>query len=152
MDRTTAIAWCAGLFEGEGTIIYGDRHNGSLQIRISSTDKDVLDLMVERSGEGKVSGPYSPNGFGKKPYFLWRANGFRAVALLREMLPYLGSRRTQRIEEKIELWEQRPVRVVADRDLMRADRAAGMTFKAIGKKHGVSLSRAHQVCHDVPRS
>lgn len=152
MNRTTNIAWCAGLFEGEGTIIYGSTHLGPLRIKISSTDCDVLTLMRERSGVGGVSGPYDPNGFGKKPFWLWAANGHQAVALLGEMLPWLGDRRSARILEKIALWEQRPLRVIAPRPVMRKDRAAGMTYADIGLKYGVSTARAFQVCRDGQRA
>ena len=148
MDRATSVAWCAGLFEGEGTIVYGATHTGPLHIKISSTDHDVLMLMVERSGVGGVSGPYDPNGFGIKPFWLWRANGHQAVALLGEMLPWLGTRRTARVLEKIALWEQRPLRVVAPQSIMRADRESGMTYADIGIKHGVTTGRAFQVCRD----
>ncbi|WP_181010094.1 hypothetical protein [Ornithinimicrobium sufpigmenti] len=152
MDRTpTDIAWCAGFYEGEGTVIYGAAHNGPLRIKISSTDRDVLDLMAARSGVGSVNGPYSPRGFGKKPFFQWVANGHEAVGLLRDMLPLLGERRAARAVEKIALWEQRPVRQVADKAAMRADRASGMTYADIGRKHGVSHARAYQVCRDGER-
>lgn len=153
MDRTLIdIAWCAGLYEGEGTVIYGPNHKGPLAVRISSTDRDVLELMRERSGIGTVTGPYSPNGFGKKPWHLWSARGFAAVALLNDMMPWLGERRAARALEKIALWGERPVRVVADQAAMRRDRAAGMTYQDIGKKHGVSHARAYQVCRDGKRA
>lgn len=140
------------MYEGEGTVIYGASHKGPLRVKISSTDRDVLDLMVARSGLGAVYGPYPPNGFGKKPYFDWVVNGHAAVGFLREILPLLGSRRRARALDRIALWEQRPVRHVADADAMRADRALGMTYADIATKHGVSTARAFQVCKDGRRA
>lgn len=32
-----------------------------------------------------------------------------------------------------------------DRDLLRADRAQGMTYRQIGEKHGISRSRVYQI-------
>ena len=153
MERTIAdIAWCAGFYEGEGTIVYGANNKGPLRIKISSTDRDVLELMAKRSGVGGVSGPYSPKGFGKKPFFQWAANGHAAADLLRDMLPLLGERRSARVLEKVALWEQRPLRSAVDRDAMRADRVAGMTYEDIGRKHGVSHAHAYQICRDGKRA
>lgn len=148
MKRTAAIAWAAGLFEGEGTVVYGASHKGPLRAKISSTDRDVLDLMVERSGVGGVYGPRSPNGFGVKPYYEWVVNGHAARGFLMEILPMMGQRRAARIGELVALWESRPLTPVADQEAMRRDRADGMTYADIGKKHGVSTARAFQVCRD----
>lgn len=157
MERTpTGIAWCAGFYEGEGTVIYGANHTGPLRIKISSTDRDVLDHMATLSGVGSVSGPYEPNGFGKKLFFQWAANGHEAVGLLRDMLPLLGERRSARALEKIALWEQRPVReVIATdevREQMRARRAEGLSYPDIGKEFGVSMAYAYQICYDGKRA
>lgn len=148
MDNTTAIAWAAGLYEGEGTIVYGATHNGPIRVKISSTDKDVLDLLIARTGFGLLYGPTPPNGFGKKPFYTWVCNGHKTIEFLNLILPFLGERRTSRIKEKIALWDARPMTVRADAAAMREDRATGMTYADIGKKHGVSTSRAFQVCRD----
>lgn len=145
------IAWCAGLYEGEGCVIYGASHKGPIRVRISSTDRDVLLLAQARSGVGAVSGPYPPNGFGKKDFHNWTVNGHAAVDLLHAMAPWLGERRRARALEKIALWEQRPQRHVADQDAMRADRASGMTYADVATKHGVTTARAFQVCKDGKR-
>ena len=156
MSKATDIAWCAGLFEGEGTVVYGASHKGPLRIKISSTDRDVLDLMRERSGVGSVSGPYEPNGFGKKPFHLWAANGHEAVGLLRKMQPLLGSRRSATVDSKVALWSERPVREVKVTDsakaAMRRDRARGMSYPDLGAKYGVSMAYAYRLCYDGKRS
>ena len=148
MKRTIAIAWAAGLFEGEGCVVYGASHRGPLRAKISSTDRDVLDMMVERTGVGAVYGPRAPNGFGVKPFYEWIVNGRAARDFLMEILPMMGQRRAARIRELVALWESRPLAPVADQDAMRADRALGMTYADIGRKHGVSTARAFQVCRD----
>lgn len=153
MNRTVDIAWCAGLFEGEGCIIYGASHKGAFRLKISSTDRDVLETMLARSGVGYICGPTAPraDGLGKKPFFTWIANGHAAVALLREMLPFLGERRTATANEKLGLWAARPVRKLADKVAIRADRAAGMRYVDIAAKHGVSHARIWQICRDGQR-
>lgn len=150
MRTDVDLAWCAGFYEGEGTVIYGATHSGPLRIKISSTDQDVLHLMRERSGIGGVSGPYEPTGFGRKPFYVWAANGVAAVELLREMLPLLGERRSARALEKIALWEQRPKRKVkvtsSDRRAILAGRKGGATYRVLAERHGVSVPRIHQIC------
>jgi len=144
------LAWCAGFYEGEGTVIYGASHVGPLRIKISSVDPDVLALMCERGGAGNVSGPYAPQGFGKQGFYVWAANGQAAVGLLLAMMPLLGARRSDRAREKITLWEQRPKRKVKitadDRRAILAARDTGVTYRVLAEAHGVSIPRIHQIC------
>ena len=62
-----AIAWAAGLFEGEGTIT---RCDGRLHLRMQLTDLEVLERFAEIVGTGKIYGPYTrpfKDGFNRKP-------------------------------------------------------------------------------------
>lgn len=156
MERTAAIAWCAGFFEGEGTVVYGASHRGPIVAKVNSTDRDVLELLVARSRVGAVSGPYPPRGFGKKDFFTWVVYGRAAVDFLTEIHPLLGQRRAARVAEKIALWESRPVRRVlataAVKAAMRRDRSAGMTYADIGKAYGVTTAYAFQICRDGTRA
>jgi hypothetical protein len=49
------IAWAAGLFEGEGTIVDS---TGSVQLRVKMTDLDVLERLLDVFGVGDIYGPY----------------------------------------------------------------------------------------------
>lgn len=100
------VAWAAGLFEGEGSI---ELWQASSKARsypracLSSTDEDVVRKWNRIVGGGKVLGPYArPNHPSHKP--MWRAVrvGKSAEAVLAAFAPYLGERRTARMNEVLE--------------------------------------------------
>lgn len=91
MDRELEIAWAAGLFEGEGTI--HSQYGRLLTIALSSTDKDVIDRFHKIAGVGTVSGSQPPKT-PRKYIYIWFVGGDNAASLLKELLPYLGERRT----------------------------------------------------------
>ena len=97
------VAWAAGLFEGEGSILVPTERMRSIRLRVGSTDRDVLDRLVQVIG-GKVRGPYQPNGRntppGRKPIYMWEVQGTNpAQQVLRLFWPYLGIRRRARAAE-----------------------------------------------------
>jgi hypothetical protein len=53
-DENAQIAWAAGLFEGEGTIVDS---TGSVQLRVKMTNLDVLERLVDVFGVGEIYGP-----------------------------------------------------------------------------------------------
>jgi hypothetical protein len=98
------VAWAAGLFEGEGSIICATKSHG-VQLSLGSTDRDVIDRFVRMTG-GKIYGPYRPNGkrtpANRKDIFQWKIQDtLRAQVLLREFWPYLGERRRAKAAEAI---------------------------------------------------
>ena len=150
MTKDENLAWCAGFFEGEGTIIYGDSHTGPFRIKVSSTDLDVLELLKTRSGVGFVHGPYPPKGFGVKEYWTWTCNGKLAVEFMLTIQPMLGTRRSSRLDEKISSWQSRPKRKVKITLAIRKDiliqRSQGKIYKEIAEQYGVATSRIFQIC------
>lgn len=90
------IAWCAGLFEGEGCIYRCNKTDIRLQIYL--TDHDVLARHASIAG-GKVTGPYD-KPTGRKPQWSWtEARQSQVRDLLSAWWPYLGSRRRARAIE-----------------------------------------------------
>jgi hypothetical protein len=81
------IAWAAGLFEREGTIT---QSQGVVNMRVTSTDGDVLERFARVVKGGRVYGPY-PNrrrdGCKRKPFYVWVCQGpamhrvFRALVI-----------------------------------------------------------------------
>jgi hypothetical protein len=68
MSEELDIAWAAGLFEGEGTIVDS---TGSVQLRVKMTDLDVLEKLFDVFGVGGIYGPYesgSRDGRVRKPH------------------------------------------------------------------------------------
>lgn len=86
--------WLAGLLEGEGTF---DLHRGKYpRIRVGMTDRDVVGRAATLLGS-RVRCSLRP-----APYAAtWHAevSGRRAAAVMAEILPYMGARRSSKIAE-----------------------------------------------------
>lgn len=90
MDRE-ALAYAAGLYEGEGTIFY---RRGGTQINLSVTmmDKGPVEAFGAALGLGKLYGPYHAKG--RKPMWRWYVGRYEMVqAACAVMWGWLGSRR-----------------------------------------------------------
>jgi hypothetical protein len=97
--RSLNIAWLAGVVEGEG---YVSSQRGSPTIRVSMTDKDVIDR-IAGLWKVKVTGPYQPKGRAKQ---VWTAavNGYSAIGWMMTLYRFLGDRRRAACRTSIELW------------------------------------------------
>lgn len=108
------IIWAAGLFEGEGSIVwtsYPSRHRTKrytrCQVSLHTTDKDVLERFVKAIGFGTINGPYtyvSRKIRKRKPSWYWAVAGHERVQTTIAMLwPWLGERRQKRAKEVLTL-------------------------------------------------
>lgn len=112
MDSDKA-AWVAGLFEGEATFVkYVDRlGRARISIVISSVDLDVLRQLERFIPEGAVRGPYrhAAGSVGKQPFWTYRLHARAAVvAVLQQIRPRMGERRTGQIDALLELHAAHP--------------------------------------------
>jgi hypothetical protein len=99
MGEDASIAWAAGLFEGEGTIVDS---TGSVQLRIKMTDLDVLEKLLDVSGVGEIYEPYesgSRDGHLRKPHWIWICAEPFVRKVCEAMPPWLGQRRIARARE-----------------------------------------------------
>ncbi len=102
------LAWCGGLFEGEGNISFylQGRKTDVLQslISIGSTDEDVIRKFHQIIGMGVVYGPYKNKNY--KPMWHWKV-GRRdhALAFLYAIFPFLGKRRQEKTEKFIDFYQ-----------------------------------------------
>jgi hypothetical protein len=99
------LAWAAGLFEGEGSII-PEKNLRPAALSMGSTDKDVLERFAAAVGAGAILGPYRGQGSRTpqhyKPMFAWKISGiYQIQAILRLFWPYLGERRRSKAAEVI---------------------------------------------------
>lgn len=100
LDRTDA-AWLAGLLDGEGCF---DNPRGNPRIRVKMTDLDVIlraaDVMDATT---HMEYDHRPTVTGGKRSDLMTAQvtGDKAVAIMRAVLPWLGSRRSAKVTEII---------------------------------------------------
>jgi hypothetical protein len=93
------IAWAAGLFEGEGTIT---QNSGVVNLRVTSTDGDVLDRFAEVVGAGKVYGSYvytRPDGCKRKPFYVWVCQGSAIEDVVRMLVIWLSPRRLKQAQD-----------------------------------------------------
>ncbi len=78
-------AWSAGLFDGKGSV--RGRYMPT-NIAITSTDEDIIDNLIERTGMGRKYGPYErPNhpcqdGTPRKTQWEWIVFGYEQVEFL----------------------------------------------------------------------
>jgi hypothetical protein len=99
MADAEEIAWAAGLFEGEGSITMCGRY---VHLQLKSTDEDVVVRFHEVVGCGSVYGPYSynqPDGYKRKPAWVWVCREADAMIVFRKFAPWLGKRRLARGRE-----------------------------------------------------
>ena len=74
-------AYCAGLYEGEGSInFYKSRGRRAIRINIQMTDRQPLELFQDFMGVGTIYGPYQRGAL--KPIFQYQAHGFEAVQFI----------------------------------------------------------------------
>lgn len=93
--RAELVAWAAGIFEGEGSIVEQGR---VVRLQVKMTDYDVIARLWTIFG-GRVYGPYKydqGDGSERKPAWVWISDGSDPAAIAREMLPWLGERRRER--------------------------------------------------------
>lgn len=87
------LIWLSGLLEGEGAF---DAHRGRYpRIRLAMTDRDVVGraATIMRNGAPRLALHPAP----AKPTWHTEVSGVRAAAIMREILPHMGSRRSQAI-------------------------------------------------------
>jgi hypothetical protein len=93
------IAWAAGLFEGEGCISLNKE--GKYIVSLQMCDEDVVRSFAEVIGYGTVLGPYQRSKYNPNARPLWRWHAIKrgdVYAVLKALLPYLHSRRTEKAE------------------------------------------------------
>lgn len=100
--------WLIGLLEGEGC--FGTRKfpNGQIlpYISLRMTDKDIVikagKLLGGMQQDVRVS-QWNPK---YKPVYRWGVSGKHAVKVMLEILPYMGSRRSDKIMEVLTVYEK----------------------------------------------
>lgn len=143
------IAWAAGIFEGEGCFstvgkvgMYGRRN---LRATLMMGDEDVVRRFAAIVGVGKVYD--RKQGRPNRPLTVWHCGKRAEFRRLAEMLrPWLGERRTARLDELLRLSDL-PPGSVADSWKVRNRRGLKLTdrevreIRASGDGSGVALSK-----------
>lgn len=126
MRPEVAIAWLAGLYEGEGTLVRhrdrGDRsETRAWTLAITMSDEDVIRRAHGLTGMGKVRETrYSET----RTYWRWNVCASGELAeILPRLLPYLGARRAARVRECLAWLEAKEINNRQQRG--SSDREAG---------------------------
>lgn len=98
MVKKVDIAWAAGIIEGEGT--FGIAKDRTKFVTVRMTDEDIILRLQEIFG-GNVTGPYSfSSSADHKPLYRWSVSQReKVVEVLEAILPYMGIRRSNKINE-----------------------------------------------------
>lgn len=98
--KKTDLAWLAGIFEGEGAITiakFTKRNWGALRIRVTSTDRDMIDQLQDFF-PGHIGTASSKPQHSKA--WRWGLSSKKAKTFLLAIRPYC---RVERVVEKIDL-------------------------------------------------
>jgi hypothetical protein len=149
--RKTAIAWTAGLLEGEGSFGMSGR---SIAIGINMTDRDVIDRIAGVLG-GHIFGPVNP----RRPNHhlpVWRAQlkGPNAAGWMMTIYEFLGTRRQGQVQRALSAWRSmRYVRTSpATRSAIVDAWDAGRRSKSdLGRSFGVSRDTVYRILEEGGR-
>lgn len=101
-DSLTPVewAWCAGLFEGEGTIALTS-YNG-VQVAVAMTDRDVVERLDALWPAPHGVRERARRAEHHKQSYIWKlSTGSRVRGFLEGIYPHLGVRRRARVEEAL---------------------------------------------------
>ena len=108
--------WIAGILEGEGSFSFhltqSPKRKRKLRIRLSMTDIDIIVRarnIIHPNGNfrrDERSVQSFKDGYKRKDTYILTVEGGSAATVMRTILPYMGSRRSERINECLRLWEE----------------------------------------------
>lgn len=96
------IAWFAGIFEADGNARVNVRPDGTSHgcvMSVTMIQKDVIELIKERTGLGTVLGPYGPTSAGNETW-RWHCTDQKELArICLAIYPMLGKYKASQISK-----------------------------------------------------
>lgn len=109
------LFYIAGLLEGEGCFTWQrcsrngkDISYGGVLIDVKMVDKDIIDRYRQIVGATANQQKHKPSTPNSQTQYGQRISGHAAASLMRELLPLMGVRRSNRIRFLLEKWDNRP--------------------------------------------
>lgn len=102
-DKEKTI-YCAALLEGEGSFVKKSKY--SMVVQCNMTDLDVLKKLKEYAG-GSICASKNRNPNKWKDSWVWTLTGDSAENLALRILPYMGERRSKRINDLVSTRQSR---------------------------------------------
>ena len=98
------IAWCAGLFDGEGNVNYAQYNvkgknfkKWNVGMEIAMIDLDTIHFFHQSIGEGTIH--YKKNGgLGRKPQWRWRCSHQQALRVAKKLIKYSTTKRKKLLQ------------------------------------------------------
>jgi hypothetical protein len=114
MSNETDLAWLAGLLEGEGHFAKEARTQRgqpyiNVYVVLRMTDLDIVDRAAAIMGRCS-RGTQRRSNKNWKTIFYAKASGHAAARLMTRLLPLMGTRRSAKIREALDLWNSRLVK------------------------------------------
>lgn len=103
--KDTDAAWLAGLLEGDGSFTHDLKRN-IIRIQLSMYDGDVVTRAAELLDTSVVCNDIERGGLVKNIYRTSLARKAEVVDILKQIKPYMGRRRTSRINELLAFAEE----------------------------------------------
>jgi hypothetical protein len=103
----TAAAYIAGLVDGEGTVTLSRLHkagNRRVVLTIANTELALLQFVLIQVGSGKITRKRTTSAR-HTPSYCYAISSRQALALLKQLLPYLQSYKRQRAAFALEHYE-----------------------------------------------
>ncbi len=104
MTHEQEILWLAGLLEGEATFAYRKGHG--IYISLAMTDEDIVKRVANIWGIKSIR-KVTPKHTNWSDFYVVRIFGDKAVSIMKQILPFMGMRRSAKIEEVLNLWVTR---------------------------------------------
>lgn len=135
------IAWFAGLFEGEGTFRV---NNGKCRgLSLASTDLDVLEKIKCYFG-GNIFKENRDRPSHWKQVYIWNISNKESIPIIKEILPLLGKRRSEKAELYLSIQEKNKEtfnkRNSRNEEIMRLFTEEKMSHQKIADRVGMDRS------------
>ncbi len=139
------IAWVAGLLEGEGSFLFKKSGEAPL-VSCHMTDLDVLEKLQNLCG-GKIYTVSKRKDHWKQSW-VWYVSHANAARLMKDVLPYMASRRSQKIKCLLEAWYLKQNQMQLQKDIYKQ---AGLDYqnkkgslRDIAKQYNISATTVHR--------
>jgi len=147
--KDNELAWLAGLLEGEGCFHF----TRTAYVVVSMTDQDIIERAASfMNAKWRAVKRCQP---GCKRVYVTSICGNRALTLMRELLPYMGIRRTEKINEIFAKCAARPGGHWGERSGssrltdVQAKEICKLYVKGKRRGNGVDLAKRFGVSHNA---
>ena len=106
------VAYCAGLYEGEGSISYLEKitpvsATRRIQLQINMTDQEPLMAFQDFMDVGTIRGPYPSRKSNWKDFYTYQISNFDEIKQVTDSIyVWLSPRRQQQIDEAFKKYEE----------------------------------------------